>query len=118
MSQHLDSLLDAQRRADCAKNDATLSDWHRRMADSIAAAHPLTPVVRIKATGQHRVAENDEPEVDRGPLTMPAEISEADWIAADRTANEQKGQKWHQRNDAAARVLDLQHVDAMRRAGL
>lgn len=40
-----------------------------------------------------RFAVNDEPEIDRGPLTMPAELSQVEWNAA---------------------VVDL---DAMRRAG-
>ena len=64
-------------------------------------------------------AAQDEPEpIDRGPVTEPAELTEADWLAADLEGNTGKAKRWHERNDAAARVLDMQHLDAMRRAGL
>lgn len=46
------------------------------------------------------------------------EISEEELIAADLARNERKAERWHQVNDAAAGALDLQHLDAMRRAGL
>lgn len=155
MSAGLESLLGAERRAECDRNDKALSTWHLKMAAAIAAEHPITPVAPIRAKGNHLVAAQDEPEpdllgeastprvrwcvrdagaipgcdrcdgmcdkaavVDRGPLTVPAEITEADWIAADLTRNERKAERWHQRNDAAARVLDLQHLDAIRGAGL
>ena len=51
-------------------------------------------------------------------MTEPAELTEADWLAADLEGNTGKAKRWHERNDAAARVLDMQHLDAMRRAGL
>lgn len=28
-----------------------------------------------------RLASNDEPEIDRGPLTQPAELTQAEWAA-------------------------------------
>lgn len=85
------------------------TDWHRQMAASIAAAHPLTPAAPVRATGNHLAAQNDEPErVYRGPLTQPAEISEAEWAAADLQRAEHHATRYHQRNDAAALELQLQ----------
>ena len=39
-----------------------LSDWQRAMAAGIAAAHPITPAVPVRARGVHLAADNDEPE--------------------------------------------------------
>lgn len=64
MSAGLESLLDADRRADCARNDTALSQWHRSMAASIAAAHPLTYCTPIRARGNHLSAAQDEPELE------------------------------------------------------
>lgn len=88
---------------------ARLTDWHRQVAAGIAAAHPLVPATPIRARGNHLVAAQDEPEpVDRGPLTQPAEISEAERAAADLQRAEHHATRYHQRNDAAALELQLQ----------
>jgi hypothetical protein len=62
VSAILDRGLTAEQLADCEANDRQLSDWSRQMAADIARAHPLTPSVRVRATGNHLVAQNDEPE--------------------------------------------------------
>lgn len=51
MSRFLDSLLDRQRRAECARNDA------------------VTSAREIRASGNHLAAQNDEPE----PCDIPRE---------------------------------------------
>lgn len=85
------------------------TEWHRHVAAGIAAAHPLTPAAPIRAGGNHLAAQNDEPEpVDRGQLTQPAEISEAEWAAADLQHAQHHAARYHQRNDAAALELQLQ----------
>lgn len=73
-------------------------------------------LVRMLGAGA-RLCSNDEPdeEIDRGPLP---EVSESDWAAFEVARTPGKAEAWHQRNDAAAAALDLQHLDAMRRAGL
>lgn len=63
----------------------SLQEWQRRVALDIAQAYPLTPNAPIKATGQHRVAENDEPE--------PALFTEEELQQADLARNERKAQR-------------------------
>lgn len=95
-----------------------LTEWQRRVAVDFAQAFPLEPVTPIRATGNHLASQNDEPEpIDRGPVTEPAELTEADWIAADLEGNEDKAQKANERNDRAALELQVINLDAMRRAG-
>lgn len=64
MSRILDPVAceDEQRRKDLAANDAALDAWVRQMARDVAAAHPLTPTIRVRASGNHLAAQNDEPE--------------------------------------------------------
>lgn len=80
----------------------SLQEWQRRVAVDIAQACPLTPTAPIKATGQHRVAENDEPEP---ALFSEEELQQADLINAQRKAQrrveqdvrigvEQQAQMW------------------------
>lgn len=52
---------------------AHLTDWHRSMAASIAA--PMVPTTPIRASGNHLVAAQDEPE--------PREFSEEELVEAD-----------------------------------
>lgn len=40
-----------------------LTDWHRKLAASIAAAGPAIPMVEIRATGNNLAAQNDEAEL-------------------------------------------------------
>lgn len=48
--------------------------------------------------------------IDRGPLTVPAELTdEATWLAFDLARNVDKGQKWHRQNDQHAADLQLQY---------
>lgn len=54
-----------------------LTDWHREMAEKIAQAHPLVPVTPIRATGNHRVAQNDEPEPEFEELDLAQVAREA-----------------------------------------
>lgn len=85
----------------------SLTEWQRRVALDFARACPLEPVTPVRATGQHRVAENDEPEpIDRGPLTVPSELTEADWIEADVAEDQGKAERRHRINDAAAMDLE------------
>lgn len=90
-----------------------LTEWQRRVALDFARACSLEPVTPIRATGQHRVAENDEPEpdfVDRGPITQPSELAEADWIAADVERDTDKAQKLLARDVRIAHEHDLQQL--------
>lgn len=48
----------------------TLSDWHRRMAAMVAAGNPMTPATPIRASGNHRAAQNDEPEPDEAAICI------------------------------------------------
>lgn len=41
MSAVLETALDADRRADCERNDRVLADWQRQVAADIADAIPL-----------------------------------------------------------------------------
>lgn len=85
----------------------SLTEWQRRVALDFARACSLEPVTPIRATGQHRVAENDEPEpIDRGPLTVPSELTEADWIAADLAEDANKAARRNAISDAAAMDLE------------
>ena len=46
------------------------------------------------AGGNHLSAAQDEPEpIDRGPVTEPAELTEADWLAVDLEGNEDKANR-------------------------
>lgn len=68
-----------------------------------------------------RLAQNDEPdeEIDRGPLTVPAELTDdAAFAAFDLARNVNKGERLAQRDADQAAALDLQQLDVMRRAGL
>lgn len=95
-----------------------LAAWQTDLADSIAAAHPLVPTTAIRASGNHLVAAQDEPEpVDRGPLTIPAELSEDEWLEADVVRDRNKGPSLAARNDARALTAQVMDLDAMRRAG-
>jgi hypothetical protein len=88
-----------------------ITEWHRQLAAGIAAAHPLTSTTPIQARGNHLAAQNDEAEpeaIDRGPLTQPAELAEADWIAADLARDNGKGERLARANDAHALDLQLQ----------
>lgn len=88
----------------------SLQEWQRRVALDIAQAHPLEPVKRICATGNHRAAQNDEPEPSSADDPHLAEVAvESATEYAQRRARE---------NDARARELDMQRLDVMRRAGL
>lgn len=83
--------------------DAYMNAIARSMAPTLDRASTC------RATGNHRVASNDEPElfVDRGPLTMPSELSESEATEIDRAMEaDKKANGWHRRNDAHA--LDLQ----------
>jgi hypothetical protein len=60
------------------------------------------------ASGNHLAAQNDEGE---------PEPDEAALLAADVQHAQHKAARYHQINDSQARVLDLQHLDAMRREG-
>lgn len=87
---------------DCAHCDdlcPQLSDWHLDMAAKVAAAHPL-----------------DGAKCERGPLTFPTEITQAEWDAVDRALNLGKNAAWHRANDARAIALDLQMADCERGA--
>ena len=48
----------------------TLTDWHRRMAAMVAAGNPMTPATPIRASGNHRAAQNDEPEPDEAAICI------------------------------------------------
>ena len=48
----------------------TLLAWHRRMAAMVAAGNPLTPATPIRASGNHRAAQNDEPEPDEAAICI------------------------------------------------
>lgn len=52
----------ARREALKLKRRPSLTDWHRGQAEAIAQAFPLTPTTRIRASGNHLVAQSDEPE--------------------------------------------------------
>jgi hypothetical protein len=56
-----------------------LTDWHRRMAAMVAAGNPLTPATPIRASGNHLVAAQDEPEPDE---TLRAMARKAEAAAA------------------------------------
>lgn len=89
-----------------------LTEWQRRVALDFARACSLEPVTPIRATGNSLAAENDEPEpdfVDRGPITQPSELTEADWIAADVAEDQGKAERRNAVNDRAA--LELQVND-------
>lgn len=72
-----------------------------------------TALCQAMAPSLEREATCDEPEWDRGPVP---EVSESSWAEFDALRNVGKGERWHQKNDAAA--SDLDRLDAMRRAGL
>ena len=55
-----------------------LTAWHRQMAASIAAAHPITPAVPVRARGVHLAADNDEPEPELTADMVRAMVS-AKW---------------------------------------
>lgn len=57
----------------------TLTAWHRRMAAMVAAGNPMTPATPIRASGNHRAAQNDEPEPDE---TLRAMARKAEAAAA------------------------------------
>ena len=91
-----------------------LHEWHRRVTLDIAQAFPLTPAVRIRASGNHLSSQNDEPE----PTTADdSHLAEEAAIAADLARNVNKGQTLAQRNDEAALAAQVMNLDAMRRAG-
>lgn len=88
----------------------SLTEWQRRVALDFAKACSMEPVVPIRASGNSLAAENDEPEpdaVDRGPLTMPAELTAADWIAADLAEDRGKAARRNALNDRCAAELQL-----------
>lgn len=94
------------------RSPEALTDWHRQLAAGVAAAHPLDGA-KCVARGNHLAAQNDEPEIDRGPLTQPAELSEDDAaLAFDLARNERKAEKAHERNDRSALELQLQQFRA------
>mgnify|MGYP003502979146 CR=1 FL=1 len=72
-----------------------LSDWHRAMAAGIAAAHPITPAVPVRARGVHLAADNDEPEPDLGPVVR----------------SESKAERFHRLNDRRALLLQVRDMD-------
>lgn len=77
-----------------------LTDWHRRMAASIAAGNPLTPAAPIRASGNHRAAQNDEPEPEPD---LDAQVTRA--IRAKVEAREAQEMRF-------ALSLQIQHGDA------
>jgi hypothetical protein len=77
---------------------ASLTDWQRQMAAGIAAAHPLTPATRVRASGNHLAAQNDEPEP-----TLPSDDELAE---ADLQLSIGKGER--RAREDAARALDVQ----------
>lgn len=54
------TFLDQERRAECQRNDVKLAEWMREWS---AKPRAVTPALPILARGNHRVAQNDEPEV-------------------------------------------------------
>lgn len=75
-----------------------LTEADRAWARSIAAAHPLDGRAAI-ARGNHRVAQNDEPE--------PGELTETDLLEADVQRSTDKARRFHVRNDRAALEQDI-----------
>jgi hypothetical protein len=75
-----------------------LSDWRRQVAAGIAAAHPFTAALPIRATGNHLSSQNDEPEPDEAAL-----------IAADLQRAQHKAARYHVGNDH--RAIEAQLVD-------
>lgn len=78
-------------------------------------AQTLPSARLVKVLGADaRIPSNDE-EIDRGPLP---EVSESDWVAFDLARDAGKGERLARQNDERAAGLDMQWLDAMRRAGL
>lgn len=69
---------------------SALTEWQRRVALDFARACSL---------------EQPEP-IDRGPLTQPAELTEAEWIAADLAEDQGKAERRNRINDAVAMDLE------------
>lgn len=91
----------------------SLTEWQRRVALDFAKACSLEPVVPIRASGNSLSAENDEPEpdqIDRGPLTMPAELTDVDWDAADLAEDQGKGERRNALRDRIALEDQVQHL--------
>jgi hypothetical protein len=65
-----------------------LTDWHRQQAAAIAAAVPLTPTCRIRATGNSLSAQNDEPE-PTAPRTFRDIEAEANAEAREQLQSEE-----------------------------
>lgn len=137
MSHLLGMLEGRERAAECARNDAAMLPLYRI---KINDGEPLVLPFRDSATAWDRAVDlAGDPwariEVERAdesgkavPFLVVAakqavecaalrEITEQDWIAADMARNAKKGQRLAAVNDTAARALDLQHLDAMRRVG-
>lgn len=74
-----------------------ITPWHRQVAATSAAAHPLDGRP-ARATGNHLAAQNDEPE--------PGDLTEQDLLAIDRELNDDKAGRAARANDA--RALELQ----------
>ena len=90
---------------------SSLTEWHRKVALDIAQAFPLTPAVRIRASGNHLASQNDEPEpttADDSHLAQVAEPVESATEYAQRKARE---------NDRRALEAQVMNADALRRAG-
>lgn len=87
-----------------------LHEWHRRVTLDIAQAFPLTPAVRIRASGNHLSSQNDEPEPSSADDIHLAEVSEVERqrIAADLARDVNKGERLAARNDAHAMDLQIQ----------
>lgn len=65
-----------------------LTDWHRQIAEGVAAAHPLTPAVPVQAKSNHLLADNDEPEAGEAPLFSDEEAQRIDSaMLADKQRN-------------------------------
>lgn len=94
MSQILESALDADRRAECARNDA-------------AMAHGITQTSLDHVAGKHLS------EAPNSPF-----FAEDELIAADLARDDNKGERLARLNAARAFALQMVDLDAMRRAGL
>ena len=83
----------------------SLTEWHRKVALDIAQAFPLTPAVRIRASGNHLSSQNDEPE----PTT--ADDSHLAEVAGERMESPTEyAQRRARENDRAAVDLQVQHL--------
>lgn len=95
----------------------TKQEFARRVAVDAAAtptAHDIKRTGLAHVAGQHLSAAANEPEPepewDRGPLTMPAELTEADWDAADRAEDQGKGARRNALRDRIALEDQVQHL--------